>query len=203
MAGGAAHWDSVYETKDRDALSWYEDEPATSLRLLRDEAGATASVIDVGAGASFLVDSLLDAGVTDVTVLDVSDQALGQVRQRLGARVESVTFLTADLLAWRPPRSYGVWHDRAVFHFLVDEADRQRYARVMREAVIPGGIAILATFALDGPTQCSGLLTARYDAASLSEIFAPDFAFVRSEREDHATPAGSVQPFTWVVLRRR
>lgn len=203
MVDSAAHWDSVYATKGSDAVSWYQAEPGMSLRLLRDEAWPAESVIDVGAGASALVDSLLEVGVTDVTVLDLSGEALVHVRQRLTTHLESVTFATADLLAWTPPRTYRVWHDRAVFHFLVEEADRRRYAGVMSEAVMPGGVAVLGTFALDGPTYCSGLSTARYDAASLSEIFAADFVLVRSEREEHITPTGSLQPFTWVVLRRR
>lgn len=199
----ARHWDGVFRSKAVDEVSWFQARPETSLRLLAGVSRPTGAVVDVGAGASTLVDELLERGWVDVTVLDVSVAALAVVRTRLAGRTAPVTFVAADLLSWQPDRQYDVWHDRAVFHFLVDAADRQRYVDTAARAVRPGGHLVLATFAADGPTACSGLPTARYDAAALAAELAAAFDLVHDEREEHRTPAGVLQPFTWVVLRRR
>ncbi len=203
MAGSASqHWDAVYDrTAGRD-VSWFQDRPETSVRLVGPPAGESPSVIDVGGGASTLAAELLDRGWTDVTVLDVSATALALVRARLADRHPSATLIVTDLLSWRPARRYGVWHDRAVFHFLTAPADRVRYRDLVTAALGPGGLLVLGTFAADGPGSCSGLPTARYDADQLTAQLGPGFALVHTEREEHRTPAGSVQPFTWVVLRR-
>lgn len=199
---GARHWDGVYSSKVPSEVSWFQQDPAISLRLLTMAVPWGCSVIDVGAGASRLADALLDAGWTDVTALDVSSQALDTVRQRLAHRSETVSFVVADLLDWEPPRSYDAWHDRAVFHFLVDPPHRQHYIDVAAQAVAPGGALVLGAFALDGPDHCSGLPTAGYDEQGLADLFTPAFRLAHAEREEHVTPAGAVQPFTWVVLRR-
>ena len=195
----AAHWDHVYATKPLDQVSWHQQQAATSLRLITDATDPTATVVDVGAGASPLADGLLRAGYRDVTALDVSSHALAALRARLGA---GITYVATDLLTWQPGRSYDVWHDRAVFHFLTDAADRDRYVATATGTVTPGGLLVLATFAADGPDSCSGLPTARYDADSLADLFGDAFAPERTEREEHRTPGGADQPFTWVVLRR-
>lgn len=199
--GSGSYWDGVYAARRGEELSWFQAAPETSIRLLERFASPTGSVIDIGAGSSPLATALLDAGWRDVTVLDISDTALAAARGRLGERAAQVTFLTGDLLSWQPQRTYDAWHDRAVFHFLVDAADRGRYVALAAGAVAPGGVLILATFAADGPTQCSGLRTARYDPSELADIFAPGFSLVHAEREEHHTPGGAVQPFSWVVLR--
>lgn len=160
-------------------------------------------MIDIGAGASTLVDALLDIGWEDVTVLDISETALTKVGNRLGQRAKAVTFVAADVRSWQPTRTFDAWHDRAVFHFLVEPADRDHYVAMATEAVPPGGVALLATFAADGPTECSGLPTSRYDTDQLVRAFGPSFALEHAERELHTTPFGTIQPFTWVVLRRR
>ena len=196
-----AHWDDVYASRPVTALSWFQSEPTMSLRLLREAAPPPASVIDVGAGESPLVDHLLAGGWTDVTVLDVADAALAATRQRLSGH-GSVEYVVADVLAWQPARKYDAWHDRAVFHFLVEAGDRARYVERVSQAVDPGGVVVIGTFAADGPTRCSGLPAARYDADALAAEFAPLFRLERTEREEHVTPAGVVQPFTWLVLRR-
>ena len=196
----AEHWDGVFTTKAPDDVSWFQAEPATSLRLLRAYAPPPAAVVDVGAGAGVLPDRLLAGGWTDVTVLDVSAAALGIVGERLGERV---TYVVGDVTTWRPERRYGAWHDRAVLHFLTSPADVARYVGVAAAAVAPGGVAVVATFAPDGPESCSGLPVARYDAAALAAAFAPAFGLEHAEREEHGTPWGAVQVFTWVVLRRR
>jgi hypothetical protein len=146
-----------------------------------------------------LVDRLLDQGYRDVSVLDLVDNALAASRARLGQRSGLVSWIVADLLSWRPQRRYRVWHDRAVFHFLTEEADRQRYRSVLRQAVEPGGHAVVGTFAEDGPTRCSGLPTARYSPDALAAEF-PGYRVVRQLRQEHLTPSGGVQPFTWLVL---
>ncbi len=198
----SGHWDSVYSIKGVDEHSWSQKVPATSLRLLRTGDSESGSVLDVGAGASRLVDSLLGAGYTDVTILDISVEALDTVRSRLGQSAKDVCFVVADVCSWQPPHTFHAWHDRAVFHFFVDQNDRDNYVAAAAQAVVPGGVAVLATFAVDGPTQCSGLPTARYDAKELASVFAPAFVLDHAEREEHVTPWGVIQPFTWVVLRR-
>jgi trans-aconitate methyltransferase len=196
-----AHWDAVYDARPPDAMSWYQREPTTSLRLLGEAAPPPGSVIDVGAGASTLADHLLAHGWSDVTLLDVSESGLAETRARL-ADPAPVTFVVADVLTWQPNRTYNAWHDRAVFHFLTEERDRELYVARAAAAVRPGGVAVIGTFAAQGPTQCSGLPTARYGADELAAVFAPAFALEQAESEEHVTPAGVVQPFTWVVLRR-
>jgi 2-polyprenyl-3-methyl-5-hydroxy-6-metoxy-1,4-benzoquinol methylase len=185
-------------------LSWYERDPTRSLRWI-EETGwpPSAAVLDVGAGTSTLVDALLAAGFADVTVLDISQYALDQVYQRLGGASQAVTFIRHDVLTWQPARHYDVWHDRAVFHFLTETADCQRYLQVATDAVRAGGDLLLATFAEDGPTSCSGLPVCRYSAKDLTRVFSTDFALAGSDREEHLTPSGVVQPFTWVRLTRR
>jgi hypothetical protein len=194
----AAHWDAVYAGKPADEVSWYQREPTVSLRLLASYAPAPASVLDVGAGASTLADRLVDGG-WDVTLLDVSAEALAVVRSRLADRA---AYIVSDLLAWTPDRGYQAWHDRAVFHFLTDPADQERYVGLAAEAVPSGGVVVLGTFAEDGPESCSGLPTARWSTERLAARFAPAFAPAYAEREEHLTPWGAAQPFTWVVLRR-
>ncbi len=191
----------MYGRSDLTAVSWYQDRPQTSLRLLGQVCAPADPVVDVGAGASTLVDELRAEGWSDVTVLDVSATALEVVRGRLDGD-PAVSLVVADLLAWRPERAYAGWHDRAVFHFLVDPDDRRRYRETAAAAVRPGGALVVGAFAADGPQSCSGLPTARYDAASLSAELAPEFAPVHAEREGHRTPGGAEQAFTWVVLRR-
>lgn len=193
------HWNAVYGTKSAHEVSWFQADPATPLRLLAAHAPVPASVVDVGTGASLLADRLMDGGWRDVTVLDVSEEALAVVRGRLGGRVTAVV---ADVLRWSPERTFDAWHDRAVFHFLVDPADRDRYVAVAQAAVARDGVLVVGTFAADGPEQCSGLPTARYDAEELAALFR-GFVLEHAEREEHVTPWGATQPFTWVVLRRR
>lgn len=203
MSGRARHWDEIYATNPVTELSWYEREPSVGLRLIETIApGPAASVVDVGAGSSSLVDHLLAAGFNDVTALDLSGRALGLVRARLGQASRDVTFIEEDLLAWEPGRTYDIWHDRAVFHFLTDEAACDRYVALAAGAVHTGGHLVLAAFAEDGPTRCSGLPVTRYSTQALTDIFSPFFVRVGAEREEHFTPRGTVQPFTWVVLRR-
>lgn len=197
------HWDEVYTRTRGEGVSWFQSEPTTSLNTILALPEPLDSVVDVGGGASALVDGLLTAGVDDVTVVDVSETALAVARDRLGARGDQVVWVVADVVAWEPDRTFDVWHDRAVFHFLTEAAERQRYARTVTAAVRPGGHAVIATFAPDGPERCSNLPTVRYSADALSAAIGKGFETVRTFRDVHITPSGAEQPFTWVVLRRR
>lgn len=201
---GAAHWDAVYREKGEQATSWFRPKLVASLRLLA-EAGIDPALpaIDVGAGRSTFVDELLDRGVRDVTALDVSAEALSQLRTRLGPRGDAVHWRVGDATSIALPAAhYGLWHDRAVFHFLVDDVSRDRYVAQAARAIRPGGHLLVATFAPAGPERCSGLPVRRYDADALAAAFAPAFERVAALAEDHVTPFGKVQPFTYVLLRR-
>lgn len=203
MSSRAAHWDDVYGTKAEDAVSWFQESPATSVELLDAlPLEPVCSLVDVGGGASRLVDALLDRGGVEVTVLDVASEGLAHAQRRLGDRADAVHWVTADVTRWRPPTRYDVWHDRAVFHFLVDADDRAHYRSVLESAVAPGGYAVLATFAVDGPEQCSGLPVQRYDADTLEAELGAGWSRVASRRQVHRTPWESEQPFTWLVLQR-
>jgi hypothetical protein len=201
LGGTAEHWDSAYAQGER-TRSWFQEYPAASLRML-DAAGVAAqdSVIDIGGGASLLPDSLLQRGHQDLTVLDVSAAALRISQGRLGP-TEQVQWIVADLLTWNPRRTYAAWHDRAVFHFITAERDRQRYLVTLNSATVPGSVAIFGCFAPDGPPSCSGLPVARYSTGDLTATLGQDWTLVASEREEHHTPTGGVQPFTWTALRR-
>ena len=200
----SAHWQDVYASKAETQTSWFAPRLARSLQLIQGLALAPqAPLIDVGGGRCTLVDDLLDAGYRDLTVLDLSDEALAQSRSRLGARAASVHWIVGDVLeAVLPAAHYAVWHDRAVFHFLTNEAAQDRYVQRARDALRPGGHLIVATFADDGPDRCSGLPVCRYDGDALAQKFGAGFERVAQLRELHATPFDSVQPFTFLLLRR-
>lgn len=197
------HWEHIYRTKGPDQLSWFQAEARLSRQLIEAVApDRAARVVDIGAGASTLVDGLLDAGYRDIMALDLSPTALALARTRLGAAASAVTWQAADVLQVDFPRhAFDVWHDRAVFHFLTEAADRTRYVQQVRHAVRPGGIVIVATFAEDGPTRCSGLDVARYAPDALCAEFGVGFALVENRRELHTTPSGATQAFIYCVFR--
>ena len=196
-------WDAVYERAGAAGVSWYQREAGVSLELIdRLAIPPDTATIDVGGGASALVDQLRRRGFSDLTVVDVSASALDTVRQRLGEDAHAVHLLRENVISgWNPSRRYGLWHDRAVFHFFVDEADRTRYRNVLRSALRDDGVAIVATFAADGPERCSGLPVARYGPDALVAALGDDLEMLMSRREEHKTSTGAVQPFTWVIVR--
>jgi SAM-dependent methyltransferase len=202
MSVRSSHWDSVYDTRPTDELSWFQAEPTMSLELIRSLRPRPRSVLDVGAGSSRLADRMVDDGVDRVTVLDISERALAAVNERLGDH-PGVSFVVADITDWSPQQTWDVWHDRAVFHFLTDPADRTAYTATAARAVSPGGVAVVGCFAPGGPTHCSGVAIVQYSAETLAAEFSPAFELERSEHEVHVTPSGVTQPFTWVVIRRR
>ena len=198
-----AHWQQAYANKGEAGVSWFEDRPETSLRVIEDIGGTSASsLIDVGGGASRLVDALLEANWRSIAVLDLSDVALDLARMRLGKVSERVQWIAADVTQWQPARTYDIWHDRAVFHFLIAEQDRTAYVQRLHAAVTLTGHAIIATFAPDGPERCSGLPVMRYDAETLAQVLAPSFGLVGTRPHVHMTPAGVAQPFQFSVFRR-
>lgn len=195
------HWQHVYETKPSDAVSWYQTHPAVTLELIDTLAvSLEAAIIDVGGGASLLVDHLIAANYTDLTVLDLSPAALAVSQTRLGDAA-GVEWIAEDLLAWQPARQYDLWHDRAVLHFLSGE-DVATYRDLLERSVAPAGCVVLGTFAPDGPEQCSGLPVTRYDAAELTHFLAPTFSVIEERHELHTTPSGATQSFAWVAARR-
>jgi SAM-dependent methyltransferase len=198
-----AHWEDVYTKKGENEVSWFQENPAPSLELIAQVGATSASaIIDIGGGASRLVDSLIDRDFEDVTVLDLSATALGAAKARLGSRAAQVHWIVADVTVWEPLKAYDIWHDRAAFHFLTEDRDRAAYVARLERALKVGGCAIIATFALDGPERCSGLPVVRYDPASLGQTLGRAFQLVDSRRQAHATPWASNQSFQFSVFRR-
>jgi SAM-dependent methyltransferase len=197
----AQRWDATYRERGIDGVSWFQATPVRSLQLI-DLLGISpdGAVIDVGGGASTLVDRLVKRGFVDISILDISQAALEAAQRRVGTDAP-VCWLRDDLLAWRPERRFDLWHDRAVFHFLVEPRDRDRYLTTLRSALTPGGAIIIATFAPDGPDHCSGLPVARYSGDDLAKRLGSSFHVIDSGREEHTTPTGGRQPFTWVAAR--
>ena len=198
------HWQHIYEAKVPTQVSWYQEHAQFSLQFIQKTGiQRTGHIIDVGGGASTLVDDLVTAGFQHITVLDISATALQLARERLGARAVDVNWIEADITrADLPHQAYDVWHDRAVFHFLTQPSDRQRYINTVRHAVRTGGHVILATFAPDGPDRCSGLDVVRYSPESLHGEFGESFELVESSRETHRTPFGTEQKFVYCYCRK-
>jgi SAM-dependent methyltransferase len=199
----SGHWDAMYRARSTEELSWHEVAPEVSLRKVRAavEEGAR-SVIDIGGGASRLVDHLLQLRLDRITVLDISETALAEAKARLGPAADRVDWIVADLTKVEDVGSFGIWHDRALFHFLTDPADRARYVMLSERAVVPGGAAIVAVFAPDGPERCSGLPVCRYGPEELSQECGPRFELTDSERYAHRTPRGAEQPFIYATFHR-
>ena len=199
------HWEHIYEKKGPTQVSWYQEHAQSSLQYIRNTGiQKTDHIIDVGGGASTLVDDLIADGFQRISVLDVSGTALRLAQQRLGARATYVNWMEADILeANLPEQAYDVWHDRAVFHFLREPGERAQYLRVLGTALAPGGHVVLATFGPEGPPRCSGLEVQRYSAAELSELLGSSFELVRQDLEDHVTPRGGRQQFLYGLWKRR
>lgn len=194
-----SHWDNVYATKPAHGVSWYQPHAALSLAMIeRSGISSGSSVIDVGGGASTLVDDLLAGGYRNITVLDLSRAALDVARQRLGEDAKRVRWIEGDITtAALPEREFDVWHDRAVFHFLTEPSVRSAYIAQVMRSVKPGGHVIVAAFGPDGPTQCSGLPVMRYEPEALHATFGSAFQLIEHSAEEHRTPAGIVQHFVY------
>lgn len=198
-----AHWDTAYAAGDT-TRGWYQPQAAMSVHLL-DQLGVSrdASLVDVGAGASVLVDDLTALGYTNITCVDHSPVGLAIARERLGESADAVTWIEADLLTWAPPREYDVWHDRAVLHFLLDDADVERYRSTLLAGTHPGSIAIIGVFGPEGPQMCAGLPVRRYDESMIDALLGDEFERVSREIADHVRPDGDTQQYLWTAARRR
>ncbi len=197
------HWREVWRDRAEDSVSWYEPTPARSLELIAALApDRHAAILDVGGGESRLVDGLIAEGYHDLTVLDIAEPALEQVRARLGASADQVRWIVGDVLGSETIGSFDLWHDRAVFHFLVDAEDRDDYRRRLHGALRPGGVAVVATFGAHAPQECSGLPVRRYTAAELVEELGDGVVCARAVTDVHRTPNGVDQEFTFVAMRR-
>ena len=198
------HWEHVYSTKKTESVSWFQEHAEQSMRLIRGTGvPCSAGIIDVGGGASTLVDDLLRSGYRAVSVLDLAAAALSVAKARLGERASEVQWTEGDITkVLLPVHAFDVWHDRAVFHFLTSKEDREAYVDTVLRSVKPGGHVIVATFAEDGPIQCSGLPVMRYGPNELHAEFGSPFSLVRHEREEHHTPFGTVQKFVYCYCRK-
>lgn len=198
------HWEQVYSSKASNAVSWFQQHADQSLRLIHNTGlGKNAAIVDVGGGASVLVDELVAEGYSDLTVLDLSAAALAVAKQRLGKQADTVHWMEGDITrAEFPLHRFDIWHDRAVFHFLTAPEDRQAYVERVMRAVRPGGHVIIATFAEDGPEKCSGLPVMRYKPESLHAEFGDAFLLVQHEKEAHQTPVGAIQQFVYCYCRK-
>jgi trans-aconitate methyltransferase len=197
------HWNEVYTKKSEDELSWHQNDPSVSLDLMKmADLTTTSTIIDIGAGTSRLLERLVDLGLNDLSALDLSESALSAAQVRLGERSRSVKWIVADITRWEPPQTYDIWHDRAVFHFLVNSEDQIAYIQRLSQSVALGGHAIIATFASDGPAKCSGLPVVRYSPASLADTLGADFSLLSQQSYLHHTPWGSEQPFQYSLFRK-
>lgn len=198
------HWTRVYETKDAQEVSWFQPKAEMSLKLIQGlNLAQDAAIVDMGGGASRLIDGLLDLGFHRPTVVDIAAAALEQSKARLGDRQSLVDWVCADARLWDAPRTYHLWHDRAAFHFLTQPTDQAAYIDRLRSALNDGGFALIASFAPDGPETCSGLPVQRYDAAQLGQVLGPQFTMLDHQSELHHTPWGSVQSFQYTLFQYR
>jgi 2-polyprenyl-3-methyl-5-hydroxy-6-metoxy-1,4-benzoquinol methylase len=203
MSGRTEHWDNVYTTRQENEVSWYQAGPKRSLALIKAAAPEkTAAIIDIGGGASSLAGDLLEAGYADVSVLDISAAALERAKAGLGKTGGKIKWIVADITQWQPPRRWTLWHDRAVFHFLTSAQDQDAYIRALDAGTASGSTVVISTFALDGPEKCSGLPVQRYSADTLAARLGSAFRLFKDEREDHVTPGGAVQKFSYALFRK-
>ncbi|MDH5611368.1 MAG: class I SAM-dependent methyltransferase [Gammaproteobacteria bacterium] len=204
MSDRKTHWENIYKNKSPLEVGWYLAKPVLSLQLIANsQVAMDAPIIDVGGGASVLVDYLLDEGYANISVLDISANALACVKIRLGDRADVVEWYEDDVISFNPPHQFSIWHDRAVFHFLLDENDRRGYVDALKSALIPKGHVIIAAFAVGGPTQCSGLDIVQYDAKKLQAELGEDFELIEERGELHITPANKEQEFTYFHFVRK
>ena len=202
MSDSKKHWEKVYQSKSPEEVSWYQQEPSLSLSLIEHASlEKDAAIIDIGGGASSLVDHLCEKGYGNISVLDISANALAHSKSRLGLQADKVQWYEEDVTYFEPASRFALWHDRAVFHFLTGKADRERYILVVKQALEPGGHLIIMTFAIDGPTRCSGLDIAQYDADKLAMEIGPGFELLETGYDRHSTPAGNQQKFAYFHFR--
>ena len=197
------HWENVFETKDTTKVSWYQPVPETSLNLIEKlNLPKTVRIIEIGSGDSFLADFLLEKGFSEITLLDISEKALDTIKKRLGKKAGAITFLASDATDFSSALKFDIWHDRAVFHFLTDANDIQKYLKNVSDKLVPSGYLILGTFSNNGPDMCSGLKVQQYGENKLTEIFSDGFQKVECFTQNHVTPSGSSQNFLFCIFQK-
>lgn len=197
------HWENIYQTKELTEVSWYQPVPQTSLDLLKQyNIAPNSNIIDVGGGDSFLVDHLLKLGFSNISVLDISEEAITRAKKRLGDKASKVNWIVSDITNFKPLTKYDFWHDRAAFHFLTEEKDIEKYLQVVKEGLNQNGITAIGTFSETGPTKCSGIEIKQYSENSLKEQFQSDFEMINSFNVDHKTPFETLQNFTFGIFKR-
>ncbi|WP_373035149.1 methyltransferase domain-containing protein [Sulfurimonas sp.] len=197
------HWDNIFKTKDYTQVLWHQDSPEISLRLIKEiNADKNSSIIDVGCGASLLVDKLLENGYKGITLLDTSDTSLNIVKKRLGSDADVPKYICSDIMNFSSSNKFNIWHDRAVFHFLVLKKERVKYFEVLQNSLKPGGIAIINTFSIDGPTQCAGLDIVQYDREKMLQELPLGVMLVEYKEHTHSTPKNTEQKYSSFVIRK-
>jgi len=198
------HWDNIYSTKKINEVSWSQPIPETSLRLIKNtNSPFNSKIIDIGGGDSFLADCLLDEGYNDLSVLDISANAIERTKKRLHEKASVVDFIVADITEFETNIQFDIWHDRAVFHFLTERNQIEKYIALVGKAIKPGGELIIGTFSENGPEKCSGIPISKYSIIELSELFSSDFNLEKAFNESHPTPFNTEQEFTFVHLKRK
>ncbi len=198
------HWENIYATKELSEVSWYQPTPTTSIRLVKSaDSNKHAAIIDIGGGDSFLTDKLIAEGYSNLTVLDISANAIDRAKERLGTNSENVKYVVSDVVDFNPSEQFDVWHDRAAFHFLANEKEIKKYIETAKNAIKVGGNLIIGTFAEDGPDKCSGIFIKKYSSIDLINLFTYDFDLVKEFNEQHNTPFETTQNFTFVHLKRK
>lgn len=204
MSENQQHWDKVYSEKQPTEVSWYEPMPEISLSLIGDcNLEKDAAIIDIGGGDSFLAEFLVSKGHTDVTVVDISPNAIERAKERMCEKADEVNWIVADAATFKPTKKYDLWHDRATFHFLIDENDQKNYLKTLFDAVKPGGYVIMSTFSDTGPPTCSGLPVQRYSVGEMQKIFEKEFSVLSGRTVDHTTPSGGIQNFTVCSFQKK
>ena len=204
MTDRKKHWETIYQTKKHSDVSWYQSKPITSLNFISElDMKKDAKIIDIGAGESFLADFLLADGFTDLTILDISKEALDKARLRLTEKAKNLKYFTADISGFVPKEKYDLWHDRAAFHFLTEETQVQNYLKTLENSINHDGYVILGTFSEKGPTKCSGLEIKQYSIAEMSSLLSDNFQNLHCENIDHITPSGAVQNFTFCSFQKK
>ena len=197
------HWENIYSNKQMNEVSWFQQEPTTSLELIqKNTQSKDDAIIDIGGGDGFLVDNLLEMGYTNITVLDISANAINKAKERLGINADKVKWIVSDITEFIPAEQYDIWHDRAVFHFLTQQKDIEYYKLLANKNISDNGHLILATFADDGPEKCSGLEVCKYSEKDMENSFSIVFKVKESFKYKHLTPFGTIQSFTFSVFRK-
>ncbi|HET8753252.1 MAG TPA: class I SAM-dependent methyltransferase [Salinimicrobium sp.] len=204
MKQNTAHWNSIYKTKNLTEVSWHQQKPETSLRFISNlKLKKDAKIIDVGGGNSFLVELLLELGYTNLSVLDISEEAIKLAKEKLAAKAAQVNWIVTDISDFKPTQKYDLWHDRAAFHFLTEEKQVLSYLNLLRHSIKAGGFVILGTFSEKGPTKCSGLKIKQYSKAEMIAVLSANFEKIQCENLDHTTPSGQIQNFTFCSFKKR